>query len=103
MSTSRRDTPKGTAKGQVAISELNTEIPKLLETIQKDMYDRAREKYDSHTKKITNWDDFVPSLNEKNVCMIPHCLTEECEDEIKDPQCKKSRRTIWCAARREST
>lgn len=25
----------------------------------------------------------MPALNSKNVCLIPHCLTEECEDELK--------------------
>ena len=90
VSTSRRDLPKGESKGQIAISELNTEVPKLLDTIQKDMYDRANEKYKSHIKQLTNFDDFVPALNDKNVCMIPHCLTEECEDQIKDQSTRKA-------------
>ena len=29
------------------------------------------------------WKDFVPTLNAKNVLMVPHCLGGECEDEIK--------------------
>ncbi|ETN45146.1 proline-tRNA ligase [Cyphellophora europaea CBS 101466] len=90
VSTSRRDLPKGESKGQIAISELNTEVPKLLEQIQKDLYDRANEKYKSHIKQITNWDDFVPALNDKNVCLIPHCLTEECEDQVKELSARKA-------------
>ena len=31
----------------------------------------------------------MPSLNAKNVCLIPHCLTEKCEDEIKELSARK--------------
>lgn len=90
VTTSRRDLPKGEGKGTIQISELNTAVPALLETIQKDLYDRADANYKSHVKKITNWDDFVPTLNGKNVCLIPHCLTETCEDEVKKLSARKA-------------
>ncbi|KAK5078131.1 hypothetical protein LTR64_003464 [Lithohypha guttulata] len=90
VTTSRRDLPKEDSKGQIAITELNTQIPELLEKIQADLYARADEKFKSHVKHITNWDDFVPALNDKNVCLIPHCLTEECEDQIKDLSARKA-------------
>lgn len=90
VTTSRRDLPKEESKGQVPITELNTAVPALLEQIQKDLYDRANKQFTSHIKHITNWDDFVPALNDKNVCLIPHCLTEECEDQIKDLSARKA-------------
>lgn len=90
VTTSRRDLPKEDSKGQIQITELNTAVPALLEEIQSDLYDRANEKFSTHVKHITNWDDFVPSLNDKNVCLIPHCLTEECEDQIKDLSARKA-------------
>lgn len=89
VTTSRRDVPIKDGKSQIQITELGTEVPKLLETIQADLYQRADEKYKSHTKKITNWDEFVPALDAKNVCLIPFCMTEKCEDEIKDMSAKK--------------
>ena len=89
VTTSRRDQPGKDGKGQIPITDMKTEIPKLLDTIQADLYKRAEEKFKSHTKKITSWKDFVPALNDKNVCLIPHCLTEKCEDEIKDLSAKK--------------
>ena len=89
VTTSRRDVPGKDGKGQIQITELGTEVPKLLETIQADLYQRASEKYKSHTKEITNWDDFVPALDAKNVCLIPFCLTSKCEDEIKDMSARK--------------
>lgn len=90
VTTSRRDLPKEESKGQIAITELNTAVPELLEQIQKDLYERANKEFASHIKHITKWDDFVPALNDKNVCLIPHCLTEECEDQIKDSSARKA-------------
>ena len=89
VTTARRDIQGKEGKGKIAITELGKEVPALLETIQADLYKRADEKFKSHTKKITSWDDFVPALNAKNVCLIPHCLQEKCEDEIKDLSARK--------------
>lgn len=90
VTTSRRDLPGKDDKGQIQITELGTEVPKLLDTIQADLYRRADEKFKSRTKKITDWEEFVPALDAKNVCLIPFCLTEKCEDEIKDMSAKKA-------------
>ncbi|KAK2789156.1 ribose-phosphate pyrophosphokinase 1 [Emmonsiellopsis sp. PD_33] len=89
VTTSRRDIPGKDGKSTIAIPDLGTAVPALLETIQADLYKRAEESFQSHIKQITNWDDFTPALNEKNLCMIPHCLTEQCEDEIKDMSARK--------------
>lgn len=90
VTSSRRDLPKEESKGQIPITELNTAVPSLLVQIQGDMYRRANEKFNTHVKQITNWDDFVPALNDKNVCLIPHCLTEECEDQVKELSTRKA-------------
>lgn len=90
VSTARRDILGKEGKGTIPIPELGTAVPALLETIQHDMYKRADDEFKSHRKLITNWDDFVPALNQKNVCLIPHCLTEECEDQIKDMSARKA-------------
>ena len=84
VTTSRRDMPKKESKGSIPITEINTEVPKLLEQIQADLYNRADETFKSHRVQVTKWDEFVPALNNKKVVLIPHCLTEACEDEIKD-------------------
>ena len=85
VTASRRDVAdKTAARSEIAISELNTAVPRLLEQIQADLYGRAKEQFQSHIKRLTAWDEFVPTLNAKNVCLIPHCLTEACEDEIKE-------------------
>ena len=83
VTTSRRDIAGKEGKSTIPITEINTQVPALLETIQADLYARASENFKLHTKQITSWEDFVPALNAKNICLIPFCLTEKCEDEIK--------------------
>ena len=89
VTTSRRDIAGKEGKSTIPITELNTQVPALLEQIQKDLYERANETFKAHRKIITSWDDFVPALNGKNVCLIPHCLTEPCEDKIKEISARK--------------
>lgn len=86
VTTARRDqrSEDGKAiKSTIAITDLGQGVRRLLDDVQTSLYDKANEAFKSHTKKITKWDDFVPALNAKNVCLIPHCLTEKCEDDIK--------------------
>ncbi|KAL8680774.1 MAG: hypothetical protein Q9186_003062 [Xanthomendoza sp. 1 TL-2023] len=90
ITTARRDILGKEGKGTIPITEISKDVPTLLETIQSDLYKRAEEKFRTHTIKITNWDDFVPALNDKNVCLIPHCLEEKCEDEVKDLSARKA-------------
>ncbi|MCJ1311282.1 ribose-phosphate pyrophosphokinase 1 [Agyrium rufum] len=89
VTTSRRDIAGKDGKSTIPITELNTQVPALLETIQADLYARADKQFKEHTKLVSKWEDFVPALNAKNVVMIPHCLTEKCEDEIKELSAKK--------------
>ncbi|KAK4938111.1 hypothetical protein LTR66_015127 [Elasticomyces elasticus] len=79
---SRRDKPG--EKGTIQISELEAQIPEILQTVQKELLAKASEEYASHRKTITSWSEFVPALNAKNVCIIPHCLEGDCEDQIKE-------------------
>ncbi|KAB8416427.1 hypothetical protein FH972_024946 [Carpinus fangiana] len=81
ITVSRRDQD---GKSTIPITNISEEVPKLLETIQQDMFNRASEAYAEHRVNVTDWDQFVPSLNAKNVNIIPHCLGGPCEDEIKD-------------------
>lgn len=82
----RRDTG---AKQSIALSELKAAIPALLDTIQSDMYKRARKTYDDHISIVTDWKDFVPTLNRNHVIGIPFCEAEACEDDIKDRSAKE--------------
>jgi len=81
VSFARRDTGE---KGTIPMADLATEIPKLLNTIQSDMYNKADESFKSHRLQITKWEEVVPALDAKNVVLIPSCLGMKCEDKIKD-------------------
>lgn len=88
----RRDkrTEDGKAvKGKIEITDLSHAVLQLLADIQADLYSNADQTFKAHTKKVTQWQDFVPELNAKNVVLIPHCLTEKCEDEIKELSARK--------------
>ncbi|KAH9814352.1 prolyl-tRNA synthetase [Melampsora americana] len=83
----RRDTG---IKTPFELKSLDEEIPKLLETVQNEMYGRAKVVYDEHRRIMTKWDGFVPALNENCSCVIPWCEEESCEDRIKDQSAKES-------------
>lgn len=81
VSYARRDTGD---KGTIPIADVGTKIPELLETIQKDMYLKAKSTFRNHRVKVTEWEDVLPALDNKNVVLIPFCLDGKCEDRMKE-------------------
>ncbi|KAJ9325361.1 hypothetical protein DTO027B5_7374 [Paecilomyces variotii] len=81
VSYARRDTG---AKGTIPIADLATQVPELLETIQKDMYNKADESFKSHRLVLREWEKVVPALDSRNVVLIPFCEEPSCEERIKD-------------------
>ena len=71
-------------KSPIKLSNLVQEVQTILESIQVDMYTRAKKEYDDHIKVITEWKDVVPALDSLNVILIPWCNMPACEDDIKD-------------------
>lgn len=65
-------------------------MPKLLETIQADMFKRAQDTYFSRIKEVTRWEDVMPTLDNKCVVAMPWCEEEACEDDIKDRSSRSS-------------
>jgi prolyl-tRNA synthetase len=82
----RRDT---FAKQTLPLTSLSSEIPALLNTIQHDMFVRAKQQFDSHVIKLHHWKDVVPTLDAKNLILIPWCNEGQCEDEIKERSGKR--------------
>lgn len=81
VSYARRDTG---AKGTIPISEISTKVPELLESIQKDLYTKAKQSFDEHRIVIKEWEKVIPALDARNVVLIPFCLEPKCEDKIKE-------------------
>ncbi|KAJ5279128.1 proline--tRNA ligase [Penicillium angulare] len=87
---SRRDIAGSDGKGTIPIPELQTAIPTLLDTIHDDLYKRADDAFTEHRKTITDWNEFCPALNNKCVLVVPFCLEEDCEGEIKVMSARKA-------------
>lgn len=77
------------AKYTVKLSELKTRIPELLEEMQAGLLEKARKDFDEHRVVVEEWEDFVPTLNNKNVILSPWCGVPECEDDIKEASATK--------------
>ncbi|MCH0628705.1 proline--tRNA ligase [Kocuria palustris] len=82
----RRDTG---SKTTVSLANLEDEIKQILDTMQKELLERARKSFDEHRVVVTEWKDFVPTLNAKNVIVAPWCGDASCEDDIKDSSARK--------------
>ncbi|KAF8527834.1 hypothetical protein BU17DRAFT_38496 [Hysterangium stoloniferum] len=77
----RRDTG---VKTPFPLSTIASDVRQLLDTIQIDMYARAKEVFDGRLKTVTKWEDVVPTLDAKNIVVMPWCEEEKCEDDIKE-------------------
>ncbi|GAA6048257.1 hypothetical protein JCM3770_006507 [Rhodotorula araucariae] len=83
----RRDTG---VKAPLAIADLAQSVAQLLDTIHDDMLSRARATFDDSIVVVEQWDQLVPALNRNNVCVVPWCEVEACEDAIKDRSANES-------------
>ncbi|XP_012254281.2 bifunctional glutamate/proline--tRNA ligase isoform X2 [Athalia rosae] len=76
----RRDT---FAKVTVPRAQAISHIHKLLEDVQKSLYDRAAKELKEHTKQTEDWTVFCKQLDQKNLLLSPYCGEISCEDNIK--------------------
>lgn len=78
----RRDTRE---KILVSLDEIESKVPEVLEKMQSDMLERARNHRDSHTYIAKNMEEFEYIINEKaGFIKAMWCMDEACENEIKD-------------------
>lgn len=64
--------------------EVGTQLQTILTTIQADMLDKARKERDSHLSPVTEWSNFVPTLDKGDLVLAPWCERKECEEWVKD-------------------
>lgn len=55
------------------------------------MFSKAKTEFESRLKVVYNWTEFVPTLNDNCICVIPWCEVEACEDDIKDRSAEESK------------
>lgn len=85
----RRDTHEKTI---VSLDHLEEEVGAMLETMQKDMLERARAHRDSHTYIAKDWESLVKTVNEKpGFVKAMWCGDLACEEKIKEEALATSR------------
>ncbi|MCF0146371.1 MAG: proline--tRNA ligase [Eubacterium sp.] len=78
----RRDTRE---KEVVPFGELAERIPALLETIQSDMYNRAKEHLEAHIYEAASYPEFKETITKKpGFIRAMWCGDQACEDQIKE-------------------
>ena len=78
----RRDTRE---KITVRIADVAAESVKLLDQIQKDMFDRAKKFLEEHTYEASDYDSFKKTIEERPGFVKAYwCEDRACEDQIKD-------------------
>ncbi|MGN0482853.1 MAG: proline--tRNA ligase [Lachnospiraceae bacterium] len=78
----RRDTREKTV---VSLDEVSAKVGELLETIQKDMFERAKAHRDSHISDAHNYSEFKYAVeNKPGFIRGMWCESQECEDKIKE-------------------
>lgn len=85
----RRDTRE---KYQAAFEEVPAKLAELLDTIQTDMYERAKAHRDSHISDAAAYEEFKKALEEKpGFIRAMWCGDQACEDKIKEETTATSR------------
>ena len=85
----RRDTRE---KMVIALSEVAEKLPEILETIQKDMFERAKAHRDSHITDVTTYPGFKDAVeNKPGFIRAMWCGDQACEDKIKEDTTATSR------------
>ena len=78
----RRDTRE---KIVTALENLSAKLAQVLDTMQKEMLERARAHRDSHTYDVQTYEEFVKIINEKpGFVRAMWCGDQACEDKIKE-------------------
>lgn len=83
----RRDTG---AKESVAWASLAPRVRALADEIQNALFQKAKAERDSHIIRITQWKDFIPALNAREICLCTWCNETACEEAIKARSAKES-------------
>jgi prolyl-tRNA synthetase len=79
-------------KTEIELANLESEVSAMLERIQKEMLERARNHRENHTYSATNYEEFVKILNEKpGFVKAMWCGDQACEDKVKEETTATSR------------
>lgn len=77
----RRDTGE---KYVVPVEEVLDKVAELLDTIQADLFQKAKTFLEENTVETADYDDFMKAIEEKKMVKVDWCGSERCEAAIKD-------------------
>ncbi|MFH1608336.1 MAG: proline--tRNA ligase [archaeon] len=70
-------------KQEIKIKDLEKTVPKLLEEIQKELYDNAKKLLESNIEKTEDKKELIKLIKNKKIVIAPLCNSLECEDILK--------------------
>lgn len=85
----RRDTGE---KIFTPISDLTVAVVELLDTMQNDLYNKAKNNLDNKIKQVSSWDEFTKEIEQNNFVMAYYDGTAETEKIIKE----ETKATVRC-------
>lgn len=71
------------AKEDIPVDTIDTYVLTLLNTIQNDLFQKAKKGRDEKIVTVLNWEGFVPALEKQCLVMTPFCDLTEWEDIVK--------------------
>ncbi|KAJ3097708.1 hypothetical protein HDU97_004592 [Phlyctochytrium planicorne] len=72
------------ASSQLSLKDIGKTVNELLVNIQADMFNKAKAERDSHLIRLETFDNFVKTLDGKNLILAPWCERVECEKDVKE-------------------
>jgi len=70
-------------KMNIKLEDLEKQIPKILEEIQKELYEKAEKELKHSIKKTENKRELIKFIKDKKMVKAPLCNAEKCEDVLK--------------------
>ena len=70
-------------KHTIKIKDLKTQIPKLLEEMQKQLYKKAEKVLKSSITKTTKKSELIKHIKNMKMVLVPMCYKTKCEDKLK--------------------
>ena len=81
-------------KFQAQWAGLGAAMNQLLLDIHAQMYEKATVARDEHLKTVSNWDEFMAALNNRDICLADWCDEKSCEERIKDQSKEESMKAM---------
>lgn len=64
------------AKKEIPMANLITEVQELLDLVQKNLFELAKQRRDACVQIVRTWDEFIEALAQKKLIFAPWCDEE---------------------------